>query len=88
MIKVFGDDVDVEPETEKDVFVRMPPVKEYVVRAVVRASKNPCTTCYGYGLWALGDASPMGPLDAAEGLPTIECPECGKNENPIKRESK
>ena len=36
----------------------------------------------GYGLWAIGDHSPMGPMDAAEGWPTIACPECGANANP------
>ena len=39
--------------------------------------KTKCKTCYGYGMWAWGDASPMGPIDASEGTPTISCPECG-----------
>jgi hypothetical protein len=46
--------------------------------------KKKCTTCYGFGLWAIGDACPMGPLDASDGLPTIECPECHANPNPMK----
>lgn len=41
-----------------------------------------CGTCWGYGLHALGDACPMGPMDAADGMPTKACPECGKNPNP------
>ena len=36
----------------------------------------------GYGLWSDGTA-PMGPLDAGDGFPTIPCPECGANKNPI-----
>jgi hypothetical protein len=44
-----------------------------------------CDTCYGNGMWAWGDASPMGPMDAGDGFPTIECPECGASRNPIKK---
>ena len=43
-----------------------------------------CKTCRGYGLWAIGDASPMGPIDASEGYNTIPCPTCGANQNPLK----
>jgi len=43
-----------------------------------------CTSCYGYGLHAMGDPSPMGPMDAADGMPTIACPTCGSNANPFK----
>ena len=39
----------------------------------------------GYGLWAIGDPSPMGPIDAGDGMPTIPCPTCGANANPIKK---
>jgi hypothetical protein len=42
-----------------------------------------CTRCYGFGLWAVGDPVPMGPIDAMDGLPTIPCPECGANANPV-----
>lgn len=41
-----------------------------------------CTTCRGYGLWAMGDAVPMYRMDAEDGMPTIPCPECGANRNP------
>ena len=37
-----------------------------------------CKTCLGYGLWAIGAPSPMGPMDAGDGMPTKKCPECGK----------
>lgn len=36
-----------------------------------------CKSCYGFGLWAIGDPSPVGPIDASDGVPTKECPECG-----------
>jgi len=42
-----------------------------------------CKTCMGFGLWAWGDANPMGPMDASDGTPTIACPECGANINPV-----
>ena len=41
-----------------------------------------CATCYGHGLWPDGTA-PMGPMDASDGMPTIACPECGANRNPV-----
>ena len=43
--------------------------------------KKKCKTCYGFGLWAIGDPTPMGPLDAEDGCPTIACPECKANAN-------
>jgi hypothetical protein len=43
-----------------------------------------CGTCWGNGLWPDGTA-PMGPMDASDGMPTIPCPECGANPNPIKK---
>lgn len=42
-----------------------------------------CNTCLGYGLWAIGHPSPMGPIDAKDGTPTKKCPECGVNKNPM-----
>ena len=45
--------------------------------------KGSCTSCWGYCLWHDG-LSPMGPLDAQDGMPTIPCPECGANANPQK----
>jgi len=44
---------------------------------------NKCKVCYGFGLWAIGQASPMGKIDASDGMPTKECPKCHKNANPI-----
>jgi len=43
-----------------------------------------CSVCYGYGMWAIGFSSPMGPIDAQDGCPTKPCPECGANANPPK----
>ena len=39
--------------------------------------ENKCKTCYGYGLWAIGDPSPMGEMDSHD-CPSKKCPECGK----------
>lgn len=41
-----------------------------------------CSTCNGYGLWDMGDPRPMGRMDAADGMPTQACHECGENANP------
>ena len=38
-----------------------------------------CSTCYGYGLWALGEPCPIGKLDSQD-CPSKKCPECGKGE--------
>ena len=38
---------------------------------------NKCKTCYGYGIWAIGDPCPVGPMDFKDGVPTKKCPECG-----------
>lgn len=49
-------------------------------------TRQACSTCNGYGLWAIGDATPMGPMDAMDGMPTQPCPECGANANPTSPE--
>ena len=51
-----------------------------------KMTKKVCVTCVGFGVWAWGDPSPMGPIDARDGTPTKPCPECGANANPIKEE--
>lgn len=45
-------------------------------------TKNKCKTCNGYGLWAIGDHTPMGFFDS-HSMPTIACPECGADANPV-----
>jgi len=40
-----------------------------------------CKTCFGYGMWRWGNISPMGTMDASDGMPTIPCPECGMSIN-------
>jgi len=35
-----------------------------------------CSTCIGFGLWGIGNPSPMGAMDSTE-MPSIKCPECG-----------
>jgi len=49
---------------------------------MTKQKEKVCKTCLGFGLWAMGDPSPMGLMDAGDGFPTIECPECGANANP------
>lgn len=49
-----------------------------------KVPEKACETCYGYGIWAVGLKTPMGPLDASDGMPTTPCPECGKNANPVR----
>ena len=39
--------------------------------------KGECNTCWGYGLWAVGDPCPMGRMDSRDGSPSKKCPECG-----------
>ena len=34
-------------------------------------------------MWAFGLSAPMGPIDAADGLSTLRCPECGASANPV-----
>lgn len=45
--------------------------------------KKECEHCYGFGLWAIGGASPMGPTDAEDGYPTLKCKSCGSDANPL-----
>ena len=42
-----------------------------------------CKSCLGFGFWAWGSPSPMGVMDAMDGIPTLPCPECGACANPI-----
>ena len=51
-------------------------------KGLTMEDKKECTICRGHGLWALGDATPMGPIDASDGLPTKPCPKCGADANP------
>lgn len=55
---------------------------------VMAKQKDECKSCYSYGLWYLGDPSPMGQIEASDGMGTIACPECKANANPIKRRVK
>lgn len=52
------------------------------------SKQQKCKTCYGYGMWAWGNYVGMGPLDAKDGMPTVECHECHANANPIVRRGK
>lgn len=44
-----------------------------------------CKTCYGYGLWAVGEPNPVTLMDVNVGMPTLRCPGCGKDSNPVKK---
>lgn len=48
--------------------------------AELRKKRKNCKTCYGYGLWAIGDPCPVGPMDFGDGSPVKVCPECGAGE--------
>jgi len=43
--------------------------------------KKKCSKCYGFGIWATGDPSPMGPMDYSDGCPNKKCPKCGSGGN-------
>lgn len=47
-------------------------------RRMKESSAGSCRTCWGHGIWAIGDPVPMGPMDAQGGMPTTACPECGR----------
>ncbi len=51
-------------------------------RVSLRKPNSKCKTCWGYGLWAIGDPCPMGPLDFSDGAPVKVCPECGAGGKP------
>lgn len=46
-----------------------------------RISTQKCVTCWGYGLWAIGEPRPMGEKDYRDGMPNKQCPECGRGGN-------
>ena len=50
-------------------------------KKTIKNNNKKCHTCLGFGLWAIGDSSPIGPMDAHDGVPTKPCPECGANKN-------
>jgi len=52
-------------------------VHEQGVALGLRREGSKCGTCWGYGLWAIGDPAPMGPMDANDAMPAQPCPECG-----------
>ena len=71
--------VKIAPTKKAKKKVKIAPTK----KAKIVPIKKTCGTCYGLGMWATGDPSPMGPMDAEDGMPTMKCPECGANRNPI-----
>jgi len=53
------------------------------IEEMVESKKKICSFCMGYGFWCWGDLVPVGPMDAEDFVPTMACPECGANPNPI-----
>ena len=51
---------------------------------MVKKQDKKCVGCFGYGVWAIGDPTPMGPMDASDGVPTKPCPVCKANKNQMK----
>ena len=58
-------------------------ILDFVNQPLLPPPSTKCGTCSGFGLWASDDATPMGRMDASDGMPTKACPECGANPNPI-----
>ncbi len=80
-----GKCVELPPKKKGGFKIVIPDVvSKQIVDIVNKSAKAEakCKTCYGYGMWGIGDACPMGPMDASDGLPTKPCPECGANANP------
>jgi len=49
--------------------------------------KKKCKTCVGYGLWGIGEPSPMGKRDSYI-MPAKKCPECGAGINLVSDKGK
>jgi hypothetical protein len=73
---------EVLSETEPRIITPIVTVVDLKKRCL-EVTKGKCDTCFGFGLWPDGTA-PMGPMDAEDGMPTIACPKCLANRNPIK----
>lgn len=85
-----GKCIELPPKKEGGFKVVIPDcVSQQIIDIANKKSDKPkvvkkkCNTCWGFGLWGIGDACPMGPMDASDGMPTKACPECGANPNPI-----
>ena len=51
--------------------------------STMRQQTEHCDKCYGFGLWAKGFHSPIRKGDVDKGNPTIACPHCKANANPL-----
>lgn len=78
-----GKCIELPPKKKGGYKVVIPDCVSQQIMDIVN-KKERCKTCWGYGLHALGDSCPMGRMDAEDGMPTIACPECGTNPNPLK----
>lgn len=78
------DEVEVSPELASELDSARAEIASGDVRDFQEyQQQKKCSTCHGYGLWAMGDPSPMGAMDAQDGYSTRPCPECGANANPV-----
>lgn len=73
-------EVEVSPELAAELDIARAEIAAGDVRNYQRKG---CSTCQGYGLWAMGQHSPMGAIDAQDGYSTHPCLECGANANPV-----
>lgn len=94
---IFDRIKEAEKDIKEGKCITLPPKKKGGLKIVIPDSVNKqimdiintvskktgkCQTCYGHGLWPDGTA-PMGPMDASDGMPTVACPDCGANTNPM-----
>lgn len=77
-----GKYIEIPPRKKGGYKIVIPNVVSKQLKDIIgETEKTKCSICYGHGLWPDGTA-PMGPMDASDGMPTIACPDCGKNANP------
>lgn len=77
-----GKCITILPKKKGGLKVVIPNCVQKQLKDIIDKESKKCGTCMGYGLWAFGASSPMGPMDARDGNPTLACPECGANRNP------
>jgi len=72
-----GKCITLPPKKKGGLKVVIPDCVSQQIIDITNKYAKKCGTCLGYGLWAIGDASPVGRMDASDGVPTKPCPECG-----------
>lgn len=78
--------VDMKKLSKKDskrIFEELNLTERVILNLKIsKSDAKGCSTCLGHGLWADKSGQPMGPIDAADGMLTRTCPECGASTNP------